>query len=107
MKKKTERKDDRNWIKKKQTEQKKRENLEWEARIREYTIQSGREYKGFYNGGTQTWEQKGKNSKEKKEKEKKPRMREQQKQEQEKAEPAELQTSSMCLFVLLFVCSFI
>lgn len=63
MKKKTERKDDRNWIKKKNRTEKKRKNLEWEVRIRECTIQSVRDYKGFYNGGIQTWKQKWEHSK--------------------------------------------
>lgn len=48
----------------------------------------------------------GSTVKEEKERVETKNKREQQKQEQEKSEPAELQTSSMCLFVLLFVCSF-
>lgn len=92
----------------KKTEQKKKEkNLEREARIRERTIQSVREYKGFHNGGIQTREQNWEHSEGRDRKRAEAsNERQQHKQEQEKSEPAGLQTSSMGLFVLLFVCSF-
>lgn len=97
---------DRNGIRKTENRKQKKRGLKKGSKSKRIYSLVREEKKGFYNGCGQVGGQKGEQSEERKRTVKTKTEREQQREEQEKSEPAGLQTSSMCLFVLLFVCSF-